>query len=258
VSTIVKLGVLEDEKFYDRVKNFLLWQNTSNEWTTVPDYLERHREKNGDKIFYTGDIKHAASFLEIYKNKGIEILCANQPLDPYLIHFLEGKLSPVVFQRIDADVSEHLLDKSREKTLLDAEGKTEAGRLADFIRGKLTDELIEVEAKSLATDEVPGFVTIDEKQRRMRDYMLRMDPKQLESGMAMMGKRTFVVNTNHPLVEVIQKLDVQNPDLAKELTKELYDLALLSQREMSPADLNAFISRTHLILTGLAAQVVKS
>lgn len=258
VSTIVKLGVLEDEKFYDRVKDFLLWPNIAGEWTTVPEYLERHREKNQDKIYYTGDAKHAAPFLEIYKKKGIEILCANQPLDPYIIHFLEGKLTPVAFQRIDSDVSEHLLDKSREKTLLDAEGKTEAGRLADFIRGKLTDEPIDVEAKSLATDEVPGFVKIDEKQRRMRDYMLRMDPKQLESSMAMMGKKTFVVNTNHPLVEVIQKLDEKNPDLAKELAKELYDLALLSQREMSPADLNAFISRTHRVLEGLAAQVVKS
>lgn len=258
VSTIVKLGALEDEKFYDRVKELLIWKNTAGEWTTLPEYIERHQGKSQDKVYYTGDEKHAAPFIEIFRKQGIEVLCLNHPLDSYLIHFLEGKMAPVVFQRVDAEVSEHLIDKSREKSLLDAEGKTEAGKLAEFIRSQLGEEPIEVEAKSLASDEMPGFVQIDEQQRRMRDYFLKTDPQGINSPMAKLGKQKFVVNTNNPIMSSLHKLESLNPELAKELTHELYELALLSQREMNPADLNGFINRTHKVLGALVGQVIKS
>lgn len=258
VSTVVKLGVLEDEKFYDRVKDILIWQNTNKLWTTVQEYLDRNQEKTKDKIFYTTDEKHGAHFLDIYHKQGVEILCARSPLDPYLIHFLEQKITPVTFQRIDAEVHDNILDKTRENSVLDAEGKTEAVRVADFFREKLGDENISVEAKSLATDSVPGFVVIDEQQRRMRDHFLRLDPSQADSQLALFGKKTFVVNTNSPLVGAVRKLDGINPELAKDLSRQLYELALLSQREMHPVDLNEFISRTNRVLEELAQQALKS
>lgn len=253
-SVIVKLGALEDEKFYDRVKDFLIWQNTDKEWTTIADYLERNKEKNKDKVFYTVDEKHAGHILDVYKQRGIEVLCANHPIDVYLIQFLERKLSPVTFQRIDAEVHENIIDKDREKTVLDADGKTEAVLLADFIRAKLNDENIEVEAKSLATDTLPGFITINEHQRRMRDYMMRSDPG---GSMPFFDKKTFVVNTNNSLIESIQKLDQKNPELAKELTREVYELALISQREMHPDGLHEFVQRSNRILDSLVKETIK-
>jgi molecular chaperone HtpG len=257
VSTIVKLGALEDEKFYERVKDFLIWQNTDKDWTTVAEYLERNRDKTKDKVFYTVDEKHAAHFLDSYRQKGIEVLCANSPIDPYVMQYLEGKLAPVTFQRIDAEVHDDLLDKSREKTILDAEGRTEASKLAEFIKQQLDDEGIEVEAKSLANDAVPGIVMMDEKQRRMRDYFLRMDPEQGAQQMKLFGKRTFVVNTNNVLITAIQKMGLSNPTLAKELTKQVYDLALLSQKEMAPADLHEFVQRSNRVLEALAKQAAQ-
>lgn len=257
VSFLVKLGILEDDKFYDRAKDFLIWKDTDQNWTTLQDYLERNRDKTKDKVFYTVDEKHGGHIQQIYRDQGIEILCANSPLDSYLIHFLEGKLSPTVFQRIDAEVHENIVDKSREKTVLDAEGKTEAVKLADFIRSKLGDENIEVEAKSLATEALPGFIMMDEKQRRMRDYMMRLDPEERQH-QAIFGKRTFVVNTNNVLMEAIHKLDRTKPELAKDLTQEVYQLALLSQREMDPHDLHEFVNRSNRILEALATEVLKS
>ncbi|WP_068469106.1 molecular chaperone HtpG [Candidatus Protochlamydia phocaeensis] len=257
VSMIAKLGILEDEKFYERAKEFLIWQDTDKQWTTVNEYLERNREKTGDKILYTIDEKHAGHMLTIYRQQGAEILCANSPLDPYLMQFLENKLSPVTFQRIDAEVHENLVDKSREKTILDAEGKTEAARLADFVRAKLGDDLIDVQAKSLATDDLPGIIVLDEKQRRMRDYLMRLDPEERGKQMPFLSKRTFVVNTNSPLMTAIQKLDNSKPDLAKDLMQEVYELALLSQREMEPHALSEFISRSMRILETLTKEAVK-
>jgi molecular chaperone HtpG len=253
IAPIVKLGMLEDEKFYERVKDIVIWQNTKKEWTTIPEYLERNKEKTQNKVFYTSDVQHATHILDIYQQKKIEILCTNSPLDPYVLHFLEGKLSPTTFQRIDAEIHENILDKTREKTVLDADGRTEAVKLADFVRAKLGSENIEVEAKSLASDALPGFIMIDEKQRRMRDHLTRLNPEEIQK-MGMFGKKTFVINTNNSLVSSIQKIDQKNPELAKDLMQEVYDLALLSQREMDPSSMQQFISRSNRILEALTKE----
>jgi molecular chaperone HtpG len=257
VALVVKLGILEDDKFYDRVKDFLIWKNVNGEWQTIQEYLEKNREKTKDKIFYTKDEKHLTHIHDIYQKRGIDILCTNSPLDPYLMQFLERKLSPVTFQRIDAHVDEHLLDKEREKTILDASGRTEAARLADFVRTKLADDKVEVEAKSLASDTLPGFIVLDENQRRLRDYMMALDPKEGASHFKHIGKHSFIVNTNNPLVAAAHKLDEKNPELAKEIVKQTYELALLAQRELDPAALNDFISRTTHVLEKLTEAIVK-
>jgi molecular chaperone HtpG len=257
VSLVVKLGILEDDKFYERAREFLIWRDTDRNWITIQDYLEHNREKTKDKIFYTIDEKHAGHILQIYRARGIAILCADSPLDPYLIHFLEDKIRPVTFQRIDAEVHENLVDKEREKTVLDAEGKTEATKLAEFVKSKLGEESVEVEAKSLAADALPGFIMMDERQRRMRDYLMRLDPQEREKQISFLGKRTFVVNTNNPLMEAIRKLDHTQPALAKELIREVYELALLSQREMDPHILHEFINRSNHLLEALTAEVLK-
>lgn len=256
VATIVKLGALEDEKFYDRVRDLLIWQNTDKTWTTAAEYLERNKEKTNDKIFYTTDEKHAGHFLDVYRQRGIEVLYANSPLDPYVMHFLESKIAPVIFQRIDAEVHENLVDKAREKTVLDAEGRTEAVKLADFIRSKLSEENIEVEAKSLATDHLPGFIVMNEKERRMRDYLMRLNPDDSIKASAL-GKKKFIVNTNNALISSIQKLDQRNPDLAKDLTREIYELTLLSQKEMDPEALHEFVNRSNRVLEALTKEALK-
>lgn len=248
-SLVIKLGALEDEKFYDRVKDILIWPTVSEEWMTVSDYLERFKEKTKDKIIYTRDTAHLSQFATIYKQKGIDIVVASHPVDPYLIDFLERKIAPASFQRIDAALDDHLIDKDRESS--------DSVKLADFVRAKLADDKVDVEAKSLAADALPGFIILNENQRRMRDFMMRMDPKNTMDSMALMGKQTFVVNTNNPLMSSLEKLDHINPDLTKEVVKQTYQMALLSQREMDPKVLNDFILRTTHVLEKLAEEAVK-
>lgn len=255
---LVKLGALEDEKFYERVKEFLIWKNSDGQWTTIEEYLERNRDKTHDKVYYTRDEKHAKSILEIYRSKGIEVICCEPPLDPYLIEHLERKLSPVKFQRIDSGIDDHLLDKEREKTILDASGRTEAAKIADFFRSNLNDEKIEVQAKSLAADALPALIMLDETQRRMREYMIQRGIKE-EMSLKDLYKGTLVINTNSKLIHAIQQLETSNPSLAKELVRQTYDLALLSQREMDPHMLNDFINRsTHVLESLLDADTKRS
>lgn len=255
VEIIVKLGILQDDKFYSRVKECLIWKNAEGESTTIEEYLERNKTKHENKIFYSLEDKHKSQFFDLFKQRGIEVLLTTSPVDIHLISFLEGKLSPAKFQRIDSSIEETLLDKSKEKTLLDAEGKTESGKLADFIRSKLAREDVEVEAKSLASDTVPAFVMIEETSRRMRDYM--MATSLSSSQQQMLGKHTFVVNTNNTLVASLQMLDKKNPKLAKELVLQLYELSLLSQKELPTEALGEFINRNNRVLEDLAAIVAK-
>lgn len=255
VSPVVKLGVLEDDKFYERAKEFLIWKKADGEWTTVEEYVERNQEKTKDKVFYTRDERHGSHFLDVYKQRGIEVLCANSPMDPYLFDFIERKLSNIKFQRIDAGIEEQLIDKDREKVILDASGRTEAAKIADFFRAKLGGVNIEVEAKSLAADSLPAVIVMDENQRRLRDYMLSLDTKDVGTNMDMFGKKTLVVNTNNPLIHAIQQLEDNNPELAAELVQHTYDLTLLSQREMDASALNEFVSRSTHVIEKLARLV---
>ncbi|HEY4832922.1 MAG TPA: molecular chaperone HtpG [Waddliaceae bacterium] len=247
ISALIKLGAIEDEKFYEKIKDILLWKVVDNGWTTVEEYLERNKEKTKDKILYTKDEKHLSHFIDLYKKRNIEILNLTSNIDSYLIHYLEPKIAPVQFQRIDGGIDENILDKEREKTILDAQGKTEASKLADLIRMKLVDHQIDVEAKSLASDQIPGFVLIEENQRRMRDYMQAMNPESSQQHHSLV-KPVFVVNTNNLLITALPSLEKIDPDLAKDVVQELYDLSLLSQREMGREALSDFINRSHRIL----------
>lgn len=251
ISPIIKLGAVEDEKFYDKTKGLLVWRSVKGEWMTVEEYLERNQDKAKDKVLYTAHEMHATHLLDAYAQKGIDVLVADGPVDPYLIHFLERKLPNAHFQRIDAAVDESLVDASREKTVLDAGGKTEAGRLADFIRQKLGIDSVEVQAKSLAADGLPAIITVDEGTRRLREYMQRVNPEDTTLSEHLPEKRTLVVNTNSPLLAAIAQLDTSDPELAQELVVEVYELALLAQRELKPQQLNAFVQRSQRVLEKL-------
>lgn len=241
IEMIIKLGILQDEKFYERSKGFLIWKNTAGEWTTIEEYVERHKKK----VFYTVDEQQNSHFLELYKSKGIEVLCTSSLIDSPLLNFLESKLSDVEFQRVDGAIDNAILDASREKTLLDADGKTEAVKIADFVRAKMDLHNVAVEAKSLSSDAVPAFVVLDESMRRMRETLAL---SQQAMPAAMSPKRTFVVNTNNKLINAVYSLRDKNPALAKELLLYLYDLSLLSQKELDPAQLSSFIHRANDVL----------
>lgn len=255
ISPIIKLGAVQDDKFYDRVKDFLIWRTTENKYLTLQEYQERNESKIPGKVLYTFDEKHLNHLSDLYHQKQIDILTADFRLDPYVFNTLEKKHSEIKFKRIDSEVGDHLIDKEKEKTILDAEGKTEAGRLADFYRHHLSSNSYEVEAKSLASSDLPALVMIDEQERRMRDYFQMMNPEGEKWGAH--TKRTLVLNTNNPFVNALPKMQAKNPDLAKDLAQEVIDLSLLSQREMGSEDLQAFIKKTTKLLEQLTLLAVE-
>lgn len=251
VELIVKLGILQDEKFYERAKEFLLWKTTKEEWTTVEEYIERNKDSLKDKVFYTMDDKQGSHFLDLYIEKGIEVLYTSSPVDTTILSHLERKKAPVSFQRIDGDIDDSILDKSRDKTALDSEGKTEGARLADLIAAKLTKSNVQVEAKSLASNSLHGFILVDEEMRRMKEYFAL---SQQTMPFPLPDKKTFVINTNSPLINSLPKINEQDPELAADLITQIYELTLLSQKELEASALADFIVRSNRVLEKLATK----
>jgi molecular chaperone HtpG len=253
IQVVVKVGTMQDEKFYDRVKELLVWKDIDEKWVSATESATAAKEAGSEKIFYTLEEQKSATFLQLFRKKNLPVLQAHPLIDPPLFALLEKKMEGVHFQRVDGGLEETLLDKSKEKTLLDAEGKTEGGRLADFFRQRLGQEQLEVEAKSLASDTLPGLVVIDEQARRFRDYMARYQP----GGFALPQQQTFVVNTNSPLVKAAVALDKKHPELAKELALEIYELSLLAQHELEAAKQPALIERSLQLLEKMAQKLAQ-
>ena len=252
IEIVVKLGILNDEKFYERSKEFMVWKRLDGGWTTVEEYMERRKEAYQNKIFYTMAHDTGSPFLRLYKEKEIEVLLSSHPIDSAVMSRLEQRLSPAKFQRVDGGADDLLLDKTKEKTLLDAEGKSVSQKMAECITKFLDNEHVEVEAKSLAHDQIPAFVVLDEETRRMRDYLSLSDQEIPEH---LLGKQKLIVNTNNHLVSAICDLKETNPALSELLTKHIYDLALLSQKELKADKLNEFITRSNEVLTVLAGKI---
>lgn len=247
VEMIVKFGILQDDKFYEKMKPALIWKTEGNLWTTTEEYLERNKEKNKDIIYYLSDEKHSSHLLDLYKNKGIEILYATSQLDLHLISFLESKLQGAKFRRLDGALGDLLLNPEKEKSLLDAEGRSESSKIATFFRSQL--EEVEVEAKSLESESLPSFVLINEESRRLKESFY-LSGKELPPSFE--KKHTFVVNTNSPLILSLFKLGEKDPQLAKSMAHHLYEVSLLSQKELHPSALSPFVKRSSELLETLA------
>jgi molecular chaperone HtpG len=250
IEVIIKLGILQDEKFFDKAKDFLIWKDaTSDKWLTLDEYIKENKEKTSDKIFYTNQDKSQSHFIDLYKEKNIPVLEINAYIDTAIINHLEGKLSPVKFQRIDGGIDESIIDKSKEQNILDKDGKTKSSKIADFVKKSLDINDLEVEAKSLTSNNIPGFIMINEESRRLRDYMHMTTGEDMTTQLPQ--KQTFVINTNNKLIRHADKLATKNPKIAKSIIKQVYDLAKLSQKEMKPSEINDFVSRSNEMLESL-------
>ena len=239
---IVKLGLLNDEKFAAKAKEFLVWKTTKGSWVQ-PD--------TSSTYYYVTEEQLSSPLVALYEEKNIDILIAKMPIDAAVMSQLERGNS-VRFKRIDASLDESLVDSSKEKSVLDAEGKTEGGRIADFARKSLDGHNVEVEAKSLGNEASFGLIVIGEEERRLRDYLARISKEPMASAPI---KKTFIVNTNSPLVTSIYKMHEKAPELAKMMMQEVYDLALLGQKELGQEEMKQFLQRSTKLLEQVAQAI---
>jgi len=244
IGLFVKYGMISDEKFMEKAKDFCLVQDTSSKYFTLDEYAEEvqaaQTDKDGNKVYlYTTDQEQQDAFIQSASQKGYSVLKMDNMIDSHFINTIETKIEKTQWKRVDADAVDKLIDTgiNLEAILTDAQKESVKKVFEDTLQDK--QKIVAVEAMS--PDELPAIVTQNEFMRRMSDMS-----KTGGGGMGMFGAMpntyNITINANHPLISKLA--DLKSEDEQKALAKQISDLALLSQNLLTGADLTAFIKRT--------------
>lgn len=242
IGIFVKYGMISDEKFYDRAKDFVLLTNTKSEYYTLNEYKEKtepiQKDKDGTLVYlYTNDPGKQDSFIQSANRKGYDVLLMNTPIDNHFVHNLEYKLEKTSLKRVDADVIDKLIAKDEQiASVLNEEQTTQ---VKGIFEGAINKPNMTVKVEAMGPDELPVTVTMDEFMRRMKEMAA------MSGGMNFYGNMpdsyNVCVNSNHKLVSKILSADTSEQ---KQLAKQAFDLALLSQGMLTGAELTEFVNRS--------------
>ena len=249
IGLFVKYGMVTEEKFYEKAKDFALLNNTKDEHYTLEEYNAKVKDfqtdKNGTAVYlYTIDAEKQDSYVKTANKREYDVLVMDTPLDNHFVQQLEMKLEKVSFKRVDADVMDKLIEKedAQKHQLTDDETK----KLKDIFEKAISNPTMKVEVESLSAEEMPVTITMEEWMRRMKD-MARMGGGGMGFYGSLPDSYKVAVNANHKLVGKILQSDEAN---ATQLAKQVFDLALLSQGMLKGADLTAFVERSVNVVSG--------
>jgi molecular chaperone HtpG len=245
IGLFVKYGMISEEKFYDKAKDFALLTNTKKEHYTLDEYNNKVKvlqtNKDGVVVYlYTNDPVKQDAFVQGANKKEYDVLVMNSPIDNHFIQHLEMKLEKVSLKRVDADVMDKLVQKDEQLShvLTDDESK----KIKEIFEKAINKPEMKVEVEPLSQEELPVSVTMEEWMRRMKD-MAKMGGN---GGMNFYGSLPdsykVAINGNHKLVSRILKTEAEEEQI--QLAKQAFDLALLSQGMLTGADLTAFVNRS--------------
>lgn len=243
ISAFIKFGCLKDEKFYDRMKDILLFKTIDGEYKT----LEEYPKAEGNKIYYVTDENLQAQYISMFKENGLTAAVLTHAIDPHFISLLEYKNpEEMKFLRIDADLGEALKVSQPEAESEDAKKaqEEENNKLIECVKACLPDEKLEYKVESLKATETPAVILLSEYARRIQDMN-----KVLGESFAPEGQVTLVLNSENEIVKKIPSLTEENRKLVCE---HIYDLALMAHKPLSAEQMSKFIARNVKLLELLA------
>lgn len=245
IELFVKFGMISDDKFYDRAKNFALLKNTEGKHFTFEEYTEHIKANQTDKngqavVLYATNADDQDAFIQAAKGRGYDVLLLNNMLDNHFINQLEGKLEKTSFKRVDADTLNNLIEK--DQTPESVLSKEDEDKVRNIFTDSISDAHVSVVTKALSPEEQPVLITKPEWMRRMKDMAAVSGGGGGAFGFGNLPDQlNLVINTNHPL---ISKLLAAEAEEQNRLTTQLYDLALLSQNLLRGQKLTEFIKRS--------------
>jgi molecular chaperone HtpG len=243
IGLFVKYGIISDEKFYDKAKDFCLLKNVDGKYFTFEEYRDAVKENQTDKNdtqvwLYTTDEKKQDAFIESAKKRSYDVLSLTSVIDSHFINTLEQKVEKVQVKRVDADTLDKLIEK--DITLESIISKDEEQKAQKLFEEVVSSKAGTVKIEAMPVDELPVVITFPEFMRRMTDMQASSGQRSMFGDMPLMY--TISVNANHPVLGRI--LQTESEDEQKTLAKQVYDLALLSQGLLTGKDLTQFIQRT--------------
>ncbi|MBD2725304.1 molecular chaperone HtpG [Nostoc sp. FACHB-892] len=306
LGTFVKFGVLNDEKFKKQIEDIIVFRTTAKltekaaaetpavevqssegdawqdvtpspsaenstptaPYTTLKEYLERNKERNENRVFYSTDETTQATYIELHKNQGLEVLFMDSFIDTHFINFLEREYQDVKFTRVDSDLDNTLLEQDKATEIVDPKtNKTRSETIKELFEKSLNKPKLNIRTEALKSDDPqgtpPAMVLLPEILRRLREMNAMMQQGTAEFP----EDHILLVNTAHPLIQnlaninqgsIIQGDGQSHTDqLVNLICQHVYDLALMSQKGFDAEGMKSFVERSNEVLTKLTEQASK-
>ncbi len=248
INPFVKYGCIREAKFYEKAKDIVIFKTTNGDYITLKDYLERNKEKHENKVFYVSDEKQQSQYIRIFKEHGMEAVILASMIDNHFIQFLETKESNIKFTRIDSDLSDSLKENGEGET-----DKTVAEELEKLFKAALANDQLKVQVEALKAATVPGMILLSEYSRRMQE-MSRMYGGGMDMRSMFPEEQTLVLNRSNHLIKALLKLkDIEDKKADTDMIcQHIYDLAMMSHKQLEPEAMTRFIDRSNELLARLA------
>ncbi len=243
IQVFIKFGCLKDEGFYEKIKDYILFKDIEGNHITLNDYKEVSKEKHENKVFYISDEKQQSQYIKLFKDYGLNAIVLDSSIDNHFISFMEYKEAGTSFNRIDSDISDVL--KNKEESSMEDEDKNQ---LKDLFKSISEGKIKEYSVESLKNEEIPAMILVSEHTRRMMEMQSRF--ASMDLGMNLQEEKTLVINEKNPIIQKILSLKdneekKENIDL---ICNQIIDLALLSNKELKPEELESFIQRSNKLM----------
>ena len=273
ISPFIKFGCLKDEKFGEKMKNSMLYKNLDHKYMTLEDIIKEAKGEDADvakaeetkeeetktdaeeskdadakeeektRIFYVTDEVQQSQYINMFKAQGQDAIILTHNIDSAFITYLEQKHQEVQFLRIDADVHDSLKDEVAEDEKEEFQKTTDS--LVEIFRKELGNEKLDVKVEKLKDENVASMAVLSEENRRMQEMMKMYGMGGMDASM-FGSQATLVLNANHPLVQfLVANKDSKNASI---ICKQLYDLAMLAHKPLSPEEMTAFVKRSNDIM----------
>lgn len=235
INMFIKYGCIRDEKFYDKVKDVMIYKDLNGEYITLSEYLEGKDKKD---VYYVSNEVQQAQYISLFKEQGQNAVILPAMIDNHFISFVEMKEEGVKFRRIDSDISDSLKGDDGKDEEFDK-------AVSEIFKAELGKEDLKIEVQSLKNESVPAMMTLSEESRRMQEIYKSYG--QQFAGMSGMftDDYTLVINRNNPIVKKLSGLDETDK---KMVCEHLYDLAMISNKPLSAEEMVKFIERSNKIL----------
>jgi molecular chaperone HtpG len=240
ISPFIKFGCLKDEKFCEKMSDYVLFKNLDDKYLTFTEALEENKEKHENTIFYTNDPVQQSQYVNMFKAEGIDAVILKDNIDQPFISQLESKNEGVKFKRIDDELSDSFTEELSED-----DEKTLKEKLSETFKKALGRE-IDIKVQKLKDEKVSSMITVSEETRRMQDMMKIYGMAGMDPSMFGAAGETLTLNANNALVKYI--VDTPEGENTELICKQLYDLALISHTPLNPDSMTAFIERSNKIL----------
>ena len=268
ISPFIKFGCLKDEKFCEKMSDYVLFKNLDHKYMTLKECIEKNggkaepeektegenAEQSAEKketekttIYYVTDEQQQSQYINMFKKEGLDAVILSHNIDSPFITQMEQKNEHIKFQRIDADLTDHFKEDVSEEEKEAFKEKTDS--LVEIFRKALGNDKLEVKVEKMKDENVASMITLSEESRRMQAMMKMygmsgMDPSMFGTN------ATLILNANHPLVEyVVAHKDGENTEM---FCHQLYDLAMLAHKPLSPEEMTEFVKRSNEIMMKLA------